>query len=180
MNFIGIRNVALALLPAAMALVPTLSEAIGSTPVTVVNPADIAKAQGIQQPFVSTINCSAAGGFGVRCRGSTSVPAGQRWVIEYVSASCLIDNSSQAVSSVYISASTGGSGTIHYLAIPDHIGAVGDSGFSINVVQFGQAVRIYADAGSSVQFAMGTTGATGFSGYPFCSAVISGQAVSVP
>ena len=165
---------------AACALASPLALALGSTPVTVVNAADIAKAQGIQQPFQAGLNCNAAGGFGIRCSGSISVPAGQRWVIEQVSANCRIDNTRQLVSQAYISTTLGGTGLIHYLAIPDHVGAVGDSGSVINVVQMSQRVRLYADAGSGLSIGVGTSGATSFTGYPNCEVTLSGQAVSVP
>lgn len=161
-------------------LVPSPGWAIGSTPVSVVNPVDIAKAQGIQQPFQSQINCDATGGFGIRCFGAAAVPPGQRWVIEYVSASCLLDNTRQTMSQVYLSTSIGGYAPLHYLAIHDRVGAQGDSGTVINVVQLGQPVRLYADAGTSVRFGMGTSGISQFAGYPYCSVSLSGQAVSVP
>lgn len=161
-------------------LAPSTGWALGSTPVSVVNPVDIAKAQGIQQPFQSQINCNAAGGFGIRCSGAVALPPGQRWVIEYVSASCLLDNTRQTMSQVYVSTSIGGYAPLHYLAIHDRVGAQGDSGTVINVVQIGQPVRLYADAGTSVQFGMGTSGVAQFAGYPNCSVSLSGQAVNVP
>ena len=163
-----------------MLVLPSLALAVGSTPVSVVNPADIAKAQGIGQPFQAAISCSADGGFGIRCFGSAGVPAGQRWVIEYVSANCRIDNARQLMSQAFVSTGIGFRSMLHYLAIPDHVGAVGDSGSGINVVQFGQQVRLYADAGSTLSFGAGTSGSTPFTGYPNCDFSISGQAVSVP
>ena len=165
---------------AACALASPLALALGSTPVTVVNAADIAKAQGIQQPFQAGINCNAAGGFGIRCSGSISVPAGQRWVIEQVSANCRIDNTRQQLSQVYLSPTLSGGSILHYLAIPDHVGAVGDSGSVINVVQLSQRVRFYVDAGGSVGIGAGMSAATSFTGYPNCDFSLSGQAVSVP
>lgn len=161
-------------------VVPAVAGAVGSTPVTVVNAGDIAKAQGIQQPFQATLNCSAAGGFGIRCFGSAVVPAGQRWVIEYVSANCRIDNGRQLLSQGYVATVLGGRSALHYLTIPDHVGAFGDSGSAINVVQLGQPVRLYVDAGSSVSFGAGTSGVSRFDGYPNCDVSLSGQAVSVP
>ena len=164
----------------SLACVPALAGAVGSTPVTIVNPADIAKAEGIQQPFAASIGCDATGGFGIRCSGSTTVPAGQRWVIEYVSANCKIDNGRQLLSQASLTTRIGGTSMPHYLSIRDHAGAVGDFGSAINVVQLGEAVRLYADAGSTVSFSVGTSGATPFTGYPFCDARLSGQAVTVP
>ena len=164
---------------AVTVLAPSFAWALGSTPVSVVNPVDIAKAQGIQQPFQAQISCSANGGFGIRCFGTAAVPVGQRWVIEYVSANCKIDNTRQVVSQAYVSPGIGASTALHFLAIPDHVGAVGDSGSGINIVQFGQAVRLYADAGT-VSVAVGTSGVSQFSGYPNCDVSLSGQAVSVP
>lgn len=168
------------LIPAACGLASPLALALGSTPVTVVNAADIAKAQGIQQPFQAGISCSASGGFGIRCSGAISAPAGQRWVIEQISANCRIDNSRQLLSQAWISPSLNGGSVLHYLAINDHVGAVGDSGSGINVVQLSQPVRLYVDAGGSVSIGVGTSAITGFTGYPNCDFTLSGQAVSVP
>jgi hypothetical protein len=153
---------------------PSVASAVGSTPVTVVNPVDIAKAQGIQKPFETSIQCS-ADSFGIRCFGSVNVPTDQRWVIEYVSASCLIDNTKQVLSQVGVQISS-----FHYLEISDHVGARGDSGTAINVVQLGQTVRLYASPGSQIGVFAGTSGISSFSGYPNCNFSLSGQSISVP
>jgi hypothetical protein len=159
---------------------PSLAHAVGSTPVNIVNPADIAKAQGIQQPFHAQFGCSADGGFGIRCHGTVVVPAGQRWVIEYISANCKIDNTQQTMSQAWIATVIGPSQTVHFLTIPDRVGAKGDSGDGVNVVQLGQLVRLYAEAGTTIQFSAGMSVHTDFEGYPFCDISLSGQAVSVP
>lgn len=62
--------------------------ALGSTPVTVVNPADIAKAEGIQTPFQSSAGCVFSSEFSGLCFANIAAPASQRLVIEFVSAFC--------------------------------------------------------------------------------------------
>lgn len=162
-----------------MFLVPTCSWALGSTPVTVVNPTDIAKAQGIQRPWSGAINCAAQSP-SYYCRGFLTLPTTYRVVIEYVSASCLIDNTVQILRDVSIQAYTGGFGLTFSLSFPDRYGTQGNSGSSINEVNLGQMVRFYAEAGSTIGGYAYTNTTTSFTGYPNCDITLSGQAIDVP
>src|ERR1700757_2177834 len=70
---------------------------LGSTPVTVVNPTDIAKAEGGQHPYHFRVDCNSlsapvGGEFG--CGGVVSAPPNQRLAIEYVSGSCAYNSGS--------------------------------------------------------------------------------------
>src|SRR5947207_2636834 len=54
-------------------------------PVTVTNPADIAKAEGVQHPYQASVAC----GFPDNtCTGSINTPNNQRLILEYVSGFC--------------------------------------------------------------------------------------------
>lgn len=58
------------------------------TPVIVTNPADIAKAEGIQQPYQAQAHCNFAKAFPDACNATITSPPSQRLVIEFVSVSC--------------------------------------------------------------------------------------------
>jgi hypothetical protein len=144
----------------------------------VVNPGDIAKAQGIQHPFQTSIDCS----FGTsapdpnNCFGHVSLPAKQRLVIEYVSAFCRL-KPNVALVIVNIAADVGGSffPVNHQLPIVNPVGAITPTGSS--AVNLGSPVRIYADEGSTVFVSAGATADnSGFS----CTMNLSGQTVDVP
>ena len=101
-------------------------------------------------------------------------------VIEYVSASCLIDNTRQALRTVNLSTSANSVGITHFLNIIDRFGVQGDSGTAINQVDVGQTVRLYADPGSQIEVLAATNATTSFAGYPNCVFSLSGQAIDVP
>lgn len=160
-------------LVAAIAVIaPSLAFAIGSTPVTVVNPTDIAKAQGIQQPYQATVFCATAG---VGCSGDLQLASGQRLVIEYVSGHCGIDNRS-LLAEIYVTTVSNGAIANHFISLTDKRGVPISA--ATNDADFGRTVRFYADAGSvmRVQAIVGGSVTTG----AFCFFNISGQSVSVP
>jgi hypothetical protein len=137
--------------------------ALGSTPVTVVNPADIAKAEGIQQPYSNIISCSFDKLFG-GCGAAITAPPSQRLVIEFVSGFCQFSNASNSLRVVQLFIKTGGG---------DEVGNV----LSIQAPgTISQLVRLYADPSSEVRFdALAFSGVSGG-----CFFTVSGQAVAVP
>jgi hypothetical protein len=150
--------------------------ALGSTPVTVVNPADIAKAEGIQTPFQAHGVCTFSPGV---CSGVIDVPPSQRLVIEFVSAFCIVGGNN-VISNGTLATSTGGSFVDHYLIASAPISNLGGTQ---GIVTVSQLVRIYTDAGSG-----GSAG--GGIGFSFessgnnqgntCDFAVSGQLVAVP
>jgi len=137
--------------------------ALGSTPVTVVNPADIAKAEGIQQPYSNIISCSFDKLFG-GCGAAITAPPSQRLVIEFVSGFCQFSNASNSLRVVQLFVNTGGG---------DEVGNI----LSIQAPgTISQLVRLYADPSSQVRFdALAFSGDSGG-----CFFTVSGQAVTVP
>jgi hypothetical protein len=159
------------------ALIPCLAQAIGSVPVTIVNPADIAKAQGIHHPFQVGIACPAINH--VACHGDLTLGP-QRVVFEYVSVSCTVENGRQYVGSVRISTQAGGSNQDHFLTVTDRVGTFSPNGSVFTEVDFGEPVTIYADGGSFLQVYVTANQLTQFDGYPNCSLTFSGEAISGP
>ena len=141
--------------------------ALGSTPVTVVNPADIAKAEGIQHPFqAGEIVCSFSGFFLDSCLGQMTTPPTQRLVIEFISVVCGL-NSGVRIAGVSITTKVGpGQGVPHHLAIPAP---------PANAI--GQQVRIYADPATTMSFNVETTADNPAAA---CIFSLSGQAIDVP
>jgi hypothetical protein len=151
-----------------------------STPVTVTNPADIAKAEGIQHPFQANAICdnSTSNGFATFCNGSFAVPANQRLVIEYVSVECGI-SPGEGLRRVIVDTVTTtlaeqegiGSAGQHSLNIVDHVG-VG------NFVAIGQLVRFYADPGTTISVEAQETGK--HAGLFLCTFDLIGQEIATP
>ena len=168
------------LLAACLALIPTDSargldsgRGLGSAPVTVVNPADIAKAEGIQHPYQHEAQCGFGGGSS--CVSSFNTPPNQRLVFEYISGVCAFPPG-QKLSQVVVSTQAGGEGVTHRLGIIDHAG-VADSDGTL-VVPFGQIVRIYADQSTTVL--VQGVGPRGTSNIQTCAFIFSGQAIDGP
>ncbi len=145
---------------------------------TEVDLVDNARSQEKSHPHQIGLTCNDTG-LGIRCHNSILVPANQRLIIEYVSVSCLIDNTRQVLRSVNVITESNGIGIPHRLNIIDRVGVRGDSGTLINEVDVGQIVRLYADPGSTIQVAADTNEATSFSGYPNCFFSLSGQAIDI-
>ena len=106
-----LRRPFLSVFAAALAA-PSLAFAIGSTPVTVVNPADIAKAQGIQQPYQVAIFCASGG---VGCGGDLLLPSAQRLVIEYAPATAA-STAEPSLADISITTNSGGAIASHYIS----------------------------------------------------------------
>ena len=155
---------------AAVALASSNASALGSTPVTVVNPADIAKAENIQHPFAQLSSCLNSGL--IFCPLTFNVPASQRWAIESVSYQCSLTGTNLVLMEIDTHRADN---TIlaSYFPTLDHGFAVG--GGILNA-QGAQNLRFYADPGTSVSviFQMSSNGDTG------CQATITGQAIDVP
>lgn len=130
-------------------------------PSTVVNPADIAKALGIQQPVTFSLTFSAASGM-VPTSTLYTVPSNQRLIIEYASGSCKLTNGA----------------TLDDLVIEVHPGL---NFFPVNLPplstsgNFAHTVKIYADPASII--GLNTNGSGGAFN---CVAAFSGQLVDVP
>lgn len=140
--------------------------ALGSTPVTVVNPSDIAKAEGIQHPYQAGIPCAfGATGIPSSCSGSLTAPPAQRLVIEFVSATCGL-NPGVAIIGATLGTSVSGSFVTHSFAAP-----------APSSENLGQQVRLYADPGSTLEFSLDLSAVNPGGG---CIVSVSGQAVAVP
>jgi hypothetical protein len=143
--------------------------ALGSTPVTVVNPGDIAKAEGIQQPYQANVSCTfgQAFPFNNSCDTNFGTPSSQRLVIEFVSGQCPLE-ANNIVTEAAILTTVGGGGTIrHYLSVQQP---------SSQPSTISQPVRIYADPSSTIFFEVITLNPNKFG----CQFSVSGQAITVP
>jgi hypothetical protein len=152
----------------AMAM-PFHAWAVGSTPVSVVNAADLAKAMGVQHPFQKAILCASRAR--QSCDGSFVVPNNQRLVIEYVSAKCFADTGAKLADLMIVTSADGTTEVRHQFALGDT---------SSSRVLIGQPVRLYAAPGSTV-YALGFEEVTegndmGLS----CGVSFSGQSIDVP
>ena len=131
------------------------------TPVIVENPEDIAKAAGIQQPYVRQGACKFLGS---NCTDdSLQILSSQRLVIEFVSGECVIGNVSPL--SVSLVVTTSGAIARHHLSVQQ-----------TTEPKFSQLVRVYADPSSTLTFSVNAPSATAGS----CVWALSGQAVAVP
>lgn len=121
---------------------------------------DIAKAQGVQQPFGVPQSCNWNLG---TCSVSMPVPASMRLVIEFVTASCGGSSPSPSVFSARLTTTVGPNTAANY-ELRLHQQAL-----------VSELVKIYADPATTVTF-------TAFSQNQFggCSISLSGQLVSVP
>ena len=131
-------------------------------PVIVSNPADIAKAEGIQQPYQAKADCVFGKPYPDACDATISTPPSQRLVIEFVSASCGL---ASRVTVIQLGPFVNGVQVFHKL-VPN-LGYVA-----------GQQVRLYADQSSNILFNVLSSKPEGPGANCFFS--ISGQAISVP
>jgi hypothetical protein len=129
-------------------------------PSTVVNPADIAKALGIQQPVTFSLTFSAASGM-VPTSTLYTVPSNQRLIIEYASGSCKLTNGAN-LNDLEI-------GVLGLNFFPVNLPPLSTSG------NFAHTVKIYADPASIIDLNTNGSGGT-FN----CVAAFSGQLVDVP
>jgi AraC-like DNA-binding protein len=130
-------------------------------PSTVVNPADIAKALGIQQPVTFSLTFSAESGV-VPTSTLYTVPSNQRLIIEYASGSCNLANGAN-LDNLVIEVHPGSN------FFPVNLPPLSTSG------NFAHTVKIYADPASII--GLNTNGSGGAFN---CVATFSGQLVDVP
>ena len=78
---IGICSPALVCAAGPVPVPPTAPVAV-----TIINPASIAKAEGVQHPFQLAVSCESTGS--ATCESPFKLPANRRLVIEYVSSRC--------------------------------------------------------------------------------------------
>ena len=121
-----------------------------------------------QQTVTGNFPTGSVGGSGI-----IPVPAGQRLVIEYVSAQVLLPTG-QNLHQVSISTQIKGSTVQHFLVRNQH--GAHFSGTD-NVFTVGQQMRLYADGGTPVIFSLARNNGTGSSGY---SLTVSGYLVNIP
>jgi hypothetical protein len=138
--------------------------------VTVVNPADIAKAEGIQHPFQTNFSCVFSG-YPNFCGNSFQTPASQRLVIEFISGDCDLDYGI-GIYSVTVDTEVGGKLYGHVLSVQAPV-SYGNRPKTIS-----QPVRLYADPNTRIQIFVSLTGNNPI-GWT-CSFGVSGQAVDVP
>jgi hypothetical protein len=130
-------------------------------PSTVVNPADIAKALGIQQSVTFSLTFSAESGM-VPTSTLYTVPSNQRLIIEYASGSCKLTNGAN-LDDLVIEVHPG----LNFF--PVNLPPLSTSG------NFAHTVKIYADPASII--GLNTNGSGGTFN---CVAAFSGQLVDVP
>jgi hypothetical protein len=148
-----------------------------STPVQVTNPADIAKAEGIQLPFMQQIDCVAGNKAGSNhCNGSFQFASTERVVIEYASSHCVQTDGAQ-ITEMLVGTTVNGATASSEINVlnPSGVSADGQS-----IVSVGEPVRLYSDAGSTVTVEAQTTRTPGANLPLSCTFVLSGQSVSVP
>jgi hypothetical protein len=153
---------------------PGAAWAVGSTPVTVVNPADIAKAEGIQQPYQASTNCNFTTSDPLNCLAQIFTPESQRLVIEFVSGSCATPTNDNNIVIAKIGTTSGGKFVDHILAPQPPVLSPGSGAQFISI---SQQVRLYADPLSIIEFGVNTANVSNPDG---CQFNLSGQAVTVP
>jgi hypothetical protein len=143
--------------------VQIVNPSVAPTTINIGNPGDIAKAIGTQKPGTVTFtNTNTTPSALVPPPVTNTLPARQRFVVEYASGFCAgIPAGEQP--SIRLSVVTAGSENAHWFSVP----SAGPSSF----VQFGDAVRIYADAGTTMSM---------FLDFQACTVTLSGQFVDVP
>jgi hypothetical protein len=151
--------------------------AVDSKPVTVVNPADIAKAEGIQNPHQAEATCIFIDNLPFsNCDAFIETPASQRLVIEFVSGACLMFTNNN-VRAAGITTSVGGNSVTHILATQAPTSVSGFQGGDEQEVNISQQVRIYADAHTTIHLSVTTWNSNNIFS---CGFSVSGQAVTVP
>lgn len=143
--------------------------AANPVPSTVVNPADIAKALGSQQPVTFSLTFSGTAGM-VPTSTLYTVPSNQRLTIEYASGSCNLTNGA-SLDNLLIQVLPGTN------FFPVNLPPLSTSDSNPRVVgNFAHTVKIYADPKSII--GLSTNGGT--NGSFSCVAAFSGQLVDMP
>jgi hypothetical protein len=166
----GARAFAAGIAVAVAIATPLQAQAAGSTPVTVVNATELAKAMGVQHPFQTSMTCEPYRSDGI-CELRHDVPSNQRLVIEYVSMQCWLPSTAR-LGLLRLYTSVNGTDLVtHYLNPGTAAASAGGS------VEFGHLVKIYAAPGSRILFdgdiRLGDSST-------FCTLTLSGQAIDVP
>ncbi|HET7380147.1 MAG TPA: hypothetical protein VFJ24_08925 [Gaiellales bacterium] len=160
----------IALFAAFVVMAPPAVWALGSTPVTVVNPSDIAKAQGIQHPTQFVITCTFNGLS--TCADSFTVGTNARLIIEFVSVNCTGMPATNRMATLLVSVDNGGGIFNDWtLNLVDHAPIAG-------VLTSSQPMRVYANPGAIVRGFAQTDSNSGV--FTFCFFNISGQQTDVP
>ena len=142
-------------------------------PSTVINPADIAKALGIQQPVTFSLTFRAQSGM-VPTSTQYTVPSNQRLIIEYASGSCKLTNGAN-LDDLVIEVHPG----LNFF--PVNLPPLSTSVNNPQVVgNFAHTVKIYADPASTIDLNTNGSGGTGTNMSFNCVAAFSGQLVDVP
>lgn len=165
----GVRTFAAGIAVALAIAIPFQAQAAGSTPVTVVNATELAKAMGVQHPFQTSMTCEPYREDGI-CMWSYAVPSNQRLVIEYVSMQCWLPSSARLGLLRLYTSVNGADPVRHYL----NSGAAAPFGGS---VEFGHLVKLYAAPGSRIQFDGDIRSGDSST---LCTVTLSGQAIDVP
>lgn len=163
-----VRALATGITMAVAIAIPFHAQAVGSTPVTVVNAAELAKAMGVQHPFQVQMTCAATNS-DASCTNRYPVPPDQRLVIEYVSLQCSNDWNARLIFARLWTSTDGTHFIGHYL----NLGSSADPAGSM--AQVGHVVKLYAAPGSQIMF-----DAIADASSPHCVVVLSGQAIDVP
>jgi hypothetical protein len=147
--------------------------------VAITNPADIAKALGVQRPFAVNAGCLNDYANSA-CSVVINVPPGVRWVIKNLSVRCDTPTNTN-VYAVEVSTVAGGTFSAVFPAIP---AARFGPPISPNtppkwVMTLSQVTEIYADPGTSVEFTVNLDTVVPIN-HLIASFEIQGQAVSVP
>jgi hypothetical protein len=140
-----------------------------ATPVTVENPADIAKAEGIQTPITLTFSCTIPAGFSTCAALSEryTVPANKRLVLESVSYQLVSPPYYPPIAPRDVEIEVNYYGT-YFLPLPPHL--------DTDPVSQTLVFRAYAKAGDIIYAYFAAT-----AGRPInCSITISGQLINVP
>ncbi|HET7200918.1 MAG TPA: hypothetical protein VFI80_08935 [Burkholderiales bacterium] len=144
-------------------------------------PADIAKAMGIQRPFVHTFFSGGPSNPSAPDPGLFQVPATQRLIIEYVSGSCAgVGTASLDGLDLAVSPPESTTFPVFHTLNVGPVGADFPHTFQGN---FGHLTRIYVDPGMNIQLTISSSG-SGTAAQPAgkveCRVTVNGQLVDVP
>ena len=122
------------------------------------------------------------------CIGMYDAPASKNVVLEYVSGHCLFDASVQTLATLVVSTQSNERAVGHLLDVTDHVGTpvgwvrAGTAPGPLNIVSFGQMVRLYIDPSTRivVRAQLGGSWSTNpWPSYPICKFMLSGYTIDV-
>ena len=140
--------------------------------VIVINPASIAKAEGIQHPFQLAVSCESTGL--ATCESTFKLPANRRLVIEYVSSRCNVPANSVLLSMGVSTTVTAPPPPVPHLL--NHFDHPATDQALPHFAIAAHSVKLYADAGSDVILHAALNAAQTWN----CDFSLSGQTVDVP